>query len=107
MIPDTKPPPIFPRGNDFSTEHDENGGTFVSPSPQVNLSKKSQQKEYFTYIPSILQTPPPPSYSDIPGTVPVHQGVSLGPPPSYEETTDPNGDDLYTICDNCYNSSFS
>ena len=34
---------------------------------------------------------PPPSYHDIPGTVPAHQGVSRGPPPSYEEAVDPNG----------------
>ena len=35
---------------------------------------------------------PPPSYHEIPGTVPAHQGVSRGPPPSYEEAVDPNGD---------------
>jgi hypothetical protein len=34
---------------------------------------------------------PPPSYHDIPGTVPAHQGASRGPPPSYEEAVDPNG----------------
>ena len=34
---------------------------------------------------------PPPSYHEIPGTVPAHQGVSRGPPPSYDEAVDPNG----------------
>ena len=58
MIPDTKPPPIFPRGNDFSTEHEENGGTFVSPSPQVNLSKKSQQKNILRTFYRLLLPPP-------------------------------------------------
>jgi len=38
------------------------------------------------------QVSPPPSYHDIPGTVPAHQGVSRGPPPSYEEAVDPNAE---------------
>ncbi|XP_046394789.1 transmembrane protein 272-like [Ischnura elegans] len=33
---------------------------------------------------------PPPSYRDIPGTVPVHGSNDRGPPPSYEEAIDPN-----------------
>ena len=45
----------------------------------------------------VVQVSPPPSYHDIPGTVPAHQGVSRGPPPSYEEAVDPNGE-LLAIC---------
>jgi hypothetical protein len=46
--------------------------------------------------PTVVDSPgnpmsPPPSYHDIPGTVPAHQGASRGPPPSYEEAVDPNG----------------
>lgn len=38
------------------------------------------------------QVSPPPSYHDIPGTMHPLQGVSRGPPPSYEEAVDPNAE---------------
>ncbi len=56
--------------------------------------------------PTVAESPgnpmsPPPSYHDIPGTVPAHQGASRGPPPSYEEAVDPNGTEKQClgICD--------
>ena len=38
------------------------------------------------------QISPPPSYHDIPGTVPLHQGIARGPPPSYQDAVDPNAE---------------
>jgi len=42
--------------------------------------------------PGTSQISPPPSYHDIPGTVPLHQGIARGPPPSYQDAVDPNAE---------------
>ena len=42
-----------------------------------------------TESPGTSQMSPPPSYQDIPGTVP--PGAARGPPPAYEDAVDPNG----------------
>lgn len=41
----------------------------------------------------------PPPYSEVPGTVPLHSGRSSGPPPSYEDVINPDGElyDMSTI----------
>ena len=100
MIPNTKPPPIYPNENVFTTQSEGNNGitcvfSHSHMDSQVSYLFPIPLKRCFNgFILSILyiQNPRPPSYSDIPGTVPVHQGVSTGPPPTYEETTDPNGE---------------
>ena len=76
MIPDVKHPLIPPRDSDFhDIEPGDSGGTYGAISHADPATPES----------------PPPSYHEIPGTVPAHQGVSRGPPPSYEEAVDPNG----------------
>lgn len=34
---------------------------------------------------------PPPTYWQVPGTVPIAAGTGIGPPPTYQEVVDPNG----------------
>jgi len=69
-------------------------------SPRTSLIMNPLDPEYIasgTATPSGAASPsnqmsPPPSYHEIPGTVPAHQGVSRGPPPSYDEAVDPNAE---------------
>ena len=39
----------------------------------------------------LTDTQPPPPYSEVPGTVPLHTGRNSGPPPSYEDVINPDG----------------
>ncbi|KAG8234951.1 hypothetical protein J437_LFUL015519 [Ladona fulva] len=64
-------------------------------SPYVTLYHQQDYEEEAVVscpLPDQLSQPnsPPPSYHDIPGTVPVHGNNDRGPPPSYEEAIDPN-----------------
>ena len=75
----------------ISLRHWTRDHLWISQPHRASQQPSMNNDEIFSDLTNNLQVSPPPSYHDIPGTVPVHQGVSRGPPPSYEEAVDPNG----------------
>lgn len=78
---------------DGSPQH-VRGATAVTATNgnEVEVASRGSPDGDGTESPGTSQMSPPPSYHDIPGTVPVHQGVSRGPPPSYQDAVDPNAE---------------
>merc|ERR1711981_570882 len=70
-----------------SPTRNASGVANVIVNPMQNGNDTTEPVEHGspgTESPGTSQMSPPPSYHDIPGTVPAHQGVSRGPPPSYD-----------------------
>lgn len=45
-------------------------------------------------VPPTTGLPPPPRYEEVPGTVPLHTGRTSGPPPSYDDVINPDGESI-------------
>lgn len=59
----------------------------MTSGDQETRSLCASQHEQAGYQPSAAVQPP--SYAEIPGTVPLHQGRESGPPPSYDDVVNP------------------
>jgi len=84
---------IISGANDIDIAIDIVSGGMEEPAPPVHQPTRpsdSVTTPVGTESPGTSQMSPPPSYHDIPGTVP--QGSHRGPPPSYEDAVDPNAE---------------
>jgi hypothetical protein len=54
-------------------------------------SKMSSERVECLLTDTTTQLQPPPPYSEVPGTVPLHSGRNSGPPPSYDDVINPDG----------------
>lgn len=86
IVSDESTPP------EVHVEPNESQSTSRSPTPNPTITSTiTRNGGSDDSVDQTGDTRPPPTYWQVPGTVPITAATGVGPPPSYQEVVDPNG----------------